>query len=61
MSRLHPLPPLDLLRQRRLQRGLPAAAPPPAPAAPLLRRGLALGLVPVVAVSGLGVALQVRR
>jgi len=44
MSRLDRLPPLDLLRQRRLQRGLPAAVPPPAPAAPLLRRGLGLGL-----------------
>lgn len=61
MSSQPPLPPLDLLRQRRLQRGLPAPPPPPAPAAPLLRRGLALGMVPVVAVSGLGVALQVRR
>ena len=53
--------PLDLLRHRRVQRGLPPDPAPSAPAGPLLRRGLALGLVPVLAVSGIALALQTRR
>ena len=52
---------MDLLRQRRLQRGLPAAALPPTPAAPLLRRGLAWGALPLALVLMLGLALQGRR
>ena len=52
---------MDLLRQRRLQRGLPAASLPPSPAAPLLRRGMALGALPLALVLVLGLALQGRR
>lgn len=61
MTQQHGLAPMDLLRQRRLQRGMPAASLPPTPAAPLLRRGMALGALPLALVLVLGLALQGRR
>jgi len=54
-------PSMDLFRQRRLQRGLPAESLPPTPAAPLLRRGIALGTLPLALVLVLTLAVQGRR
>jgi len=53
--------PLDLLQQRRLHRGLPSTPQRPSPAGPLLRRGAALGAVPLVLVLALALAMQGRR
>jgi type IV pilus assembly protein PilN len=54
--------PLDLLRQRRLQRGLaPAEAVGPLQAAPLWRRGATFGAIPLAGVIVLGLVLQVQR
>ncbi|MFM8674540.1 MAG: PilN domain-containing protein, partial [Vulcanococcus sp.] len=53
--------PLDLLQQRRLHRGWPSTQQRPSPAGPLLRRGAALGAVPLVLVLALALAMQGRR
>jgi len=53
--------PLDLLRQRRLQRGLASEVVPLLPAAPLWRRGVTLGAIPLAVVIVLGLVLQLQR